>query len=556
MIDPLAATYNISNMMRFLIIKVIAALCLVTSASLIPQSCAKTENGDNKRMLEALDKTIAERDIYERLKRERIDSIKAETRPDAGDSLKYEIYDRLFDEYYQYDIDSAIFYARKKLSIAQKSESGLHRNERIIDAEMDIADRYVLSGMYLEASDIMNGMEPEFMPRQLMLRYFQISNNLYGNMARMSDDPLIKEEYIKKRDSFRNELYRNLSDDDLFKLYVWSDIEIDKGNPQPILDSLLAVRSSGILDVHERAIVSYIASIASRMCGRDSEAIGLLAESAANDLRTPVNEYKSLYELAELLYREGDIKRAYRYVNQSIRDAVAANASINVQAINSMLPLISETYDIWVHNRRTQLYIILFVISALLLSLVIAVQYMIRSHRKVAVANARLKEYVNLLQESNDIKEQYLGIYLDMCSDYIAGLERYRSKLRRAAKDGGFGEVMENLKSTEFIDKELEGFYVRFDESFLALFPDFVERLNSLLQEDKRFEARGKNGMLTTELRVAALIRLGVTDSTKIAHFLRRSVSTIYNYRVKMRNSAVSGREDFEKQIMSIGRLS
>ena len=515
------------------IIKVLAAFWSVAAMGLIQQSCAKTEGGDNKRMLEALDRTIAERDIYERIKRERIDSIKAGIRSDTTDSLKYEIYDRLFDEYYQYDIDSAIFYARKKLSVAQRAGAERTRNERI-----------------------MNEMDPESMPRQLMLRYLQISNNLYGNMARMSDDPLVKADYIRKRDSFRNELYRNLSDDDLFKLYVWSDIEIDNGNATMILDSLLAVRSSGRLDVHERAIVSYIASIASRMCGRNSKAIALLAESAANDLQTPVNEYKSLYELAELLYREGDINRAYRYVNQSIKDAVAANASINAQAINSMLPLITETYDIRMHSRRTQLYIILFVISALLLSLVVAVQYMIRSHRKVAVANARLKEYVSLLQESNDIKEQYLGIYLDMCSDYIAGLERYRSKLRRAAKEGGFGEVMENLKSTEFIDKELEGFYVRFDESFVALFPDFVERLNALLQEDKRFDARGKNGILTTELRVAALIRLGVTDSTRIAHFLRRSVSTIYNYRVKMRNSAVSGREDFEKQIMSIGRLS
>lgn len=538
------------------IIKVLAAFWLVAFIGLIPQGCAKTDGGDNKRMLEALDRTIAERDIYERIKLERIDSIKAEIRPGISDSLKYEIYDRLFDEYYQYDIDSAIFYARKKLSSAKRSGSGRHRNDVIIDAEMDIASRYTLSGMFLEASDIMNDLEPESMPRHLMLRYLQICNNLYGNMARLSDDPVIKQDYIKKRDSFRNELYRNLSDDDLFKLYVWSDIEIDKGNPQPILDSLLTVRSSGALDVHERAIVSYIASIASRMCGRDSEAIGLLAESAAYDLRTPVKEYKSLYELAGVLYREGDIKRAYRYVNQSIRDAMAANASINVQAINSMLPLITETYDIQMHNRRKQLYVILFVISSLLISLFIAVQYMIRSHRKVAVANARLKEYVNLLQESNDIKEQYLGIYLDMCSDYIAGLERYRSKLRRAAKDGGFGEVMENLKSTEFIDKELEGFYVRFDESFLTLFPDFVERLNSLLQEDRRFDVRGKNGILTTELRVAALIRLGVTDSTKIAHFLRRSVSTIYNYRVKMRNSAASSREDFEKQIMSIGRIS
>ena len=337
------------------IIKVLAAFWSVAAMGLIQQSCAKTEGGDNKRMLEALDRTIAERDIYERIKRERIDSIKAGIRSDTTDSLKYEIYDRLFDEYYQYDIDSAIFYARKKLSVAQRAGAERTRNERIIDAEMDIADRYALSGMYLEASEIMNEMDPESMPRQLMLRYLQISNNLYGNMARMSDDPLVKADYIRKRDSFRNELYRNLSDDDLFKLYVWSDIEIDNGNATMILDSLLAVRSSGRLDVHERAIVSYIASIASRMCGRNSEAIALLAESAANDLQTPVNEYKSLYELAELLYREGDINRAYRYVNQSIKDAVAANASINAQAINSMLPLITETYDIRMHSRRTQL---------------------------------------------------------------------------------------------------------------------------------------------------------------------------------------------------------
>ena len=538
------------------IIKVITAFWLVAAVGLIPQACAKTDGGDNNRVLDALDRTIAERDIYERIKRERIDSIKAKIRSDATDSVKYEISAILFGEYYPYDIDSAIFYARKKLSVAQRTESERTRNERIIDAEMDIADRYALSGMYLEASEIMHEMDPKAMPRQLMLRYLQISNNLYGNMAEMADDPLVKADYIRKRDSFRNELYRNLSDDDLFKLYVWSDIEIDNGNAAMILDSLLAVRSSDRLDVHERAIVSYIASIASRMIGKNSEAIALLAESAAYDLRAPVNEYKSLYELAELLYREGDIKRAYRYVNQSIKDAVAANASINIQAINSMLPLITETYDIWMRDRRTQLYIILFIISALLLSLVIAAQYMIRSHRKVATANARLKEYVSLLQESNDIKEQYLGIYLDMCSDYIAGLERYRSKLRRAAKEGGFEEVMDSLKSTEFIDRELEGFYIRFDESFLALFPDFVDRLNALIQEDKRFDVRGKGGMLTTELRVAALIRLGVTDSTKIAHFLRRSVSTIYNYRVKMRNSAVSGREDLEKQIMSIGRLS
>ena len=169
--------------------------------------------------------------------------------------------------------------------------------------------------------------------------------------------------------------------------------------------------------------------------------------------------------------------------------------------------------------------------------------------------NGRLHEYILMLQEANDIKESYLARYLDMCSDYIEGLERYRSHLRKSAKNGGFAEVMDNLKSRDFIEKELQEFYAQFDATFLDLFPDFIAQLNGLLQPDKRIEDTSKEGILSTELRVMALIRLGVNDSVKIAHFLRRSVSTIYNYRVKLRNAAMSDREEFERQIMHIGRF-
>ena len=142
-----------------------------------------------------------------------------------------------------------------------------------------------------------------------------------------------------------------------------------------------------------------------------------------------------------------------------------------------------------------------------------------------------------------------------MCSDYIEGLERYRSQLRKAAKNGGFAEIMENLRNGDFIEKELQEFYAQFDTTFLDLFPDFISQMNTLLQPDKRLEDTSREGSLSTELRVMALIRLGVKDSVKIAHFLRRSSSTIYNYRVKLRNAALD-REGFEKQIMRIGRLA
>ena len=114
--------------------------------------------------------------------------------------------------------------------------------------------------------------------------------------------------------------------------------------------------------------------------------------------------------------------------------------------------------------------------------------------------------------------------------------------------------MQKELRSTDIIDKELSDFYAQFDATFLDLFPDFISQLNSLMKPDRQIET--KDGLLTTELRVCALIRLGVTDSVKISEFLRRSVSTIYNYRVKMRNSATNGREDFENEIMKIGKLS
>ena len=141
-----------------------------------------------------------------------------------------------------------------------------------------------------------------------------------------------------------------------------------------------------------------------------------------------------------------------------------------------------------------------------------------------------------------------------MCSDYIDGMDRYRSSIRKIAKEEGEHALLNALKSKEFMEQELEGFYAQFDETFLELFPDFIPQLNELLQEDRQVKTSVKNKSLTTELRILALIRLGVNDSVRIAHFLRRSVSTIYNYRVKMKNSAKGDREEFEKSLLNIGK--
>ena len=541
---------------------VFTACTMIATAAGILSCQSETENysPEVSRILGELDRTLEEKHLYEKLKNDRIRKIK-----DGHSGSEYEIYDRLYDEYYQYNIDSAIMYARKKQEIAI-----LAGNDSLLnDARLDIADRYVLSGMFEEAMSIMKGISPGRLDEMLRPRYYHIYNSLYNGMCAASDDPVLREKYRKERDRYRQILYEKLGDDDISKLYVLSEIMIDAGKPDKILDSLYDRYNSLEISLHEKAILSYIIGNAWLECGNRDKAICHYAESAINDLKTPVNEYKSLHELAALLYEKGDVRRAYRYITRSVNDAMTANARINIQSINKLLPIISDSYNIQMRRNQKQLKEMLGGISILAVLLAAAIVTLMKFMKKVSVAerltrekndelqkvNGRLHEYIMMLQEANEIKESYLARYLDMCSDYIEGLERYRSQLRKAAKNGGFAEIMENLRNGDFIEKELQEFYAQFDTTFLDLFPDFISQMNTLLQPDKRLEDTSREGSLSTELRVMALIRLGVKDSVKIAHFLRRSASTIYNYRVKLRNAALD-REGFEKQIMRIGRLA
>ena len=174
-----------------------------------------------------------------------------------------------------------------------------------------------------------------------------------------------------------------------------------------------------------------------------------------------------------------------------------------------------------------------------------------RNHELFRI-NKELKETNETLSESNIIKEEYIGRYMDQCSEYIDKLDNYRRSLNKLAGTGKTEEMMHLIKSNQLIEDELKDFYHNFDITFLQLFPDFVEEFSKLLADDEGFQLR-QGQLMTTELRVFALIRLGITDSVKISHFLRCSLSTVYNYRTKMRNKALGNRDEFEEKVMRIG---
>lgn len=527
--------------------------------------CCSEKDRQIRDTLKELDDVISRQEEIESAKDSYIELIKGRYSEAMSPDEKYTIFDELYNEYYNYNIDSAIFYARTKLDIAFDAAE----QDLVDDAILDIADRYVMSGMYLAAHDIISEISADRLDVLLVPRYYHIWHSLYTGLEDGCDDPVQKTEYRKLKQQYREQLFSLLGKDDISRLYVMADIYVDEGRADKLLDTLNAKFNEDI-PIHDKAVLSYIYANISDSYGHDDDATLYFAKSAIFDLMTPVHEYKSLYELASKLYDAGDIKRAYRYISRSINDAITANALINIQSINRSLPIISRSYHTQMLHNRRQLSVFSGILGIMAVLLIGAVIVTLKEQRKARQAekrtseineelkaiNRKMEEYILLLKESNNIKEIYIGRYIDLCSEYIGRMERYRSMLNRTARTEGFEAVRNALKSSEFIDKELNEFYEQFDATFLQLFPDFIKDLNALLQPDKRIELKTRDGIMTTELRIFALIRLGITDSVKIAEFLRRSVSTVYNYRVKMRNAALNSREDFEKQIMGIGKLS
>ena len=529
-------------------------------------ACNRTElrSSDVTMALEQLDQKLDKAAEFEQFKEQRLLNIKSKATGSHDDEL-YWLYDELYNEYSKYDLDSAACYLEKKQLVAERC-----RNESmILKSAIDAADKCVISGMYYEAMQITDRIDTTLLARHSLLpKYYHVMNSLYYGLAHASDNKKLHDMYLVERSKYRNLLYDNLGDKDIAKVYLRADMLIEAGQYDMAMEILKESLSNENISTHDNAVVYYMIALTSRKLGDIEQAVTYYAQSACYDISTPIREYKSLYELAEVLYEYGDYERAYRYITRSTNDAKKANARLNQETIHSLLPIISYSYNNFIERNNRLLVIMLICIGSLLILLIIVTLTVIKNQKRITATernvreaysevksvNERLQRYIHQLKESNEIKEVYIGRYIDLCSDYIGRLEKYRSELRKLGKTGGMDAIQQELRSSNIIEHELGEFYSQFDATFLDLFPDFIPQLNALLQPDKQIDIKGKDHLLTTELRICALIRLGVTDSVKIAEFLRRSVSTIYNYRVKMRNAAVSNREEFENEIMKIGK--
>lgn len=519
-------------------------------------------------LLDELDKTVNNYQAYSNKKENEINKLKGVLKYTSTDLQKYAIYGKLYSEYKSYQSDSALIYARRSFQIAEK----LNDVGKLNDARLNLASIMGTLGMYKEATDILNRININTSP-ELKGYYFTVNSVVYGYMSDYAASLQEKEKYVLLTKKYRDSSLNFYPPQSSPYIMAKSSRLIDTGKYNETLHLLLNYFPNIAHNSPDRAVIAYIISQAYREKKDQEQEKKWLTISAISDLQLAKKEYISLRSLAFLMYENGDIDRAYKYIKRSLEDALFCNARLRTYEISKMLPIINEAYQ--KQNETNRLQLILFLISASILSLfLLAVLFLLfkqmkklsKAKQDLSLANIQLSELNKelhtfneklnetnyTLTEANLLKEIYIGRYMDQCSDYIGKLDEYRRKLNVMATTGKMNDLISAVKSKQFIENELAAFYTNFDKTFLQLFPNFIKEFANLLVDDEVTQLK-EGELLNTELRIFALIRLGIKDSAKISVFLRYSISTIYNYRSQLKNKAAGPREDFEAKVMRIG---
>jgi len=532
---------------------------------IFPSLWSKTEMDS---IFQILSQAMRDKKVYMIEKERRINDVKQLLNtPDLSDSQLYSIYRQLYNEYNTYKIDSAMQYCELNLKLAEK----LKNLEYIYDTKLDLSFSYWLEGRFLEALNLLDNLDRKSfdnLPEQLLIDYYESYKRLFMYYTSGNRENRYYAVSNLYRDSLLNivpkgsQSYRILSAEKLAD-------ENDTHTAEQLLLEALQISES---EDHERAIFyNILAGFYKQEMNEEMEK-KYYALSAICDIRNAIKENASMMELALLLYGKGDIDNAYKYMKSSFEDAIFCNARFRTFEISKIFPIIDSDYQEKTAKQKSELQKYLVVVSLLSLFLIAAVIYVYLQMKRIArirkelyrtniklnelnhdlqKSNNQLLEVNQKLSETNKVKEAYLGKFIDLCSSYIEKLDNYRRNLNKIANSGKMEELLKSLKSTQFIEDELNDFHTNFDETFLRIYPTFISDFNALFpEEEKQVIKQGE--LLNTELRVYALIRLGINDSAKIAVFLRYSITTIYTYRSKLKNKSLYP-ENLEEQVMKIG---
>lgn len=522
-------------------------------------------------LLNVLDKTIKEADTYVQIKENKLHELKKEARKTPPVSVeRYHLNNDIYLEYKAYSSDSAHHYLNENMLLARQ----LNDKERELNIQLELS--YLLSsiGMYMEAADILNSIDRQTLPSSLLGYYYTCYEHVYFEAgAAQPRYKMFASRYAKLSHAYRDSMQVTLDPSSATYLWLRETQLREAGKYDEALefsDRRLAEASFG---TPQYALVAYQRFRLFESMGKKDEHLYYLVLSAISDVRSAIKEQSSLMVLAQELNRKGDLKRAYDYINFSWEISQFYKTRLRSWMNITPLSMINGNYQDIIKQQNRELLIYIACVALLALLLVIALIYIYRQMKALSIAKKGLQEVnerlfslneeleevnrhlrsTNLeLSESNLIKEAYIARFFKLCSVYVDRLQAYRKLVNKKLQRGQVAELLKMTHlSNDIVTVEVQELYANFDSAFLHLFPNFVESLNALLLPDEQIVLK-PDELLNTELRIFALIRLGIKDSSQIAELLHYSVNTIYNYRSRVKTKARVSRDDFEDLVAKI----
>lgn len=570
-------------MKKFIILLFIIPLLFVERAQSQPQNLEL--DAPTQALLHTLDDIIQNHKVqYQAQRIKQINQLKAQARTATGYN-KYNLYKEIFDLYSHFQTDSAQVY------ICKMQQLPAYKTDAVMQATLHVAQAEIMavSALYAEALSELDKVPKSLISSEhadLRLYYYRVNRALYGWMCTYytkssGQHKLWEEKTMNYRDSLLSvDAVKNMSRD-----IVMADKYNALRQPEKAL-KMLKPYSAQASEATPNPFVCFTLAHAYILSGNRTKAIYYLTLTAIADLRCATCEYQALPMLAQILFDHGDVERAYTYLLCSMEDASYCKAGLRSIEASTIFPIIDKQYKQREKAQRERDHLLMYGLVGLLLMLIAMVVYLRKQmlklrqmrqkqslyNKQLSAANQQMHEANEKLQAAlqevkrtneelqntysqlrmtDKVKEEYIARYLNRCRMYLDQLAEFRSATLRLIKNRHFEELANQLKRDLNAKAEQTQFYEDFDAAFLTLFPDFVASFNALLQPEHQLSVK-KNGLLNTELRIYALIRLGIHDTTRIAHFLDYSTATVYNYRSKIRNKAICSPEEFESLVAVI----
>jgi hypothetical protein len=563
----------------------ILIVCFLFPAS-VRADTSKHALDENRKLLHSLDSLLEQQDLFVRVKEERIMQLKMQYSRVKDVEELYTMNRMVYLEYRVYDADSALHYINKNIQLAQQT------NNRTWEVVSLLEQSFVLTstGLLTEALKAVSDIRPDELPQNLRSEYFGRLCTLYSRLRDYSSENAhLSEYYDNLQRAFLDSVYLTATPDELryWNCRAW----LYKGTSEiePVKQAFEENKQVLPDDSRKYSIAIYNLSVIYRSENNESKYLENLILSAMADIRSVNGDIGSLQEIAEYLFnKHGEIERAYNYILYCSQKAMLFHNRVRIVKMFHLQNQIYKAYQEQNHLQQKRLQASFIAVSLLFLVLIGAFLFIRKqmrrlketnltldntnqklsvnmdalsiAHQRLEEVNIQLKDLNTQLQEVNDqlresnyVKEEYIGYVFNICSTYISKQEEFRKNINRKLKVGQIEDVKVMTDSSATASNELKEFYQNFDTIFLHLYPDFVEDFNALLLPKERIELK-EGELLNTELRIHALIRLGITDSVKIADFLHCSTQTVYNNRLRTRNKSIIPKEEFINAVKKLGK--